>query len=503
MDWTERYRPDTLAEIRGNDAARDALREWAESWPDHRTAAIVHGSPGVGKTSAAHALANDMGWDQVELNASDSRTKSDIQRLAGRAANNTTLGAVGDAGGSSRQLVIVDEADNFHGNADRGGSRAVTEIVKSAGQPVVLIANDFYEMSNTLRSACEEIDFRDVSKRSIVPVLRDLCRKEDVEFTDAALEAIASANSGDLRGAIKDLQATAQGRSAITEADVVAGRRDRTKGIFDYLDEVIKEADAEAALKASYDVDETPDDLINWIEDNMPKDYAGAELADAYGALADADRWLGRVRATQNYSYWRYAGDAMTAGVAAARREQKGGWTRYSPPSYWSKLGRSRGTRDKRDYVARHIAETNGVSMATARREILPHLRVMTHHCKNRDLTVAMAATYDLDAEHVAYVTGSGKDTNKVASIVDDAADLRSELAMEHSEGAFEGGTSGSHEGIGSESDESGAEEGLSADGDEGADRAERADSDEEAAEPPKEEQAAEDDQQAGLGDFA
>src|SRR5699024_5955560 len=70
--------------------------------------------------------------------------------------------------------------------------------------------------------------------------------------------------------------------------------------------------------------DETPDDLINWIEDNVPKDYAGAELADAYYNLSNADRWLGRVRATQNYSYWRYAGDAMTAGVAAARCESKG-----------------------------------------------------------------------------------------------------------------------------------------------------------------------------------
>ena len=35
--------------------------------------------------------------------------------------------------------------------------------------------------------------------------------------------------------------------------------------------------------------------------------------------------------------------------VAAARREPKGGWTRYGPPSYWSKLGRSRSARDRRD----------------------------------------------------------------------------------------------------------------------------------------------------------
>ena len=336
-DWTETYRPSSLSEVRGNDSARDDLREWAETWDDHREAVIVHGSPGVGKTSAAHALAADLGWDRVELNASDSRTKDDIERLAGRASRNATLG------GADRQLVIVDEADNFHGNVDRGGSRAVTEIVKSADQPVVLIANDYYEMSKALRNACQEIEFRDISARSIVPVLRDICRKEEIAFEEAALEAIAEMNSGDLRGAINDLQAQAEGRDRITADDVVTGERDRTRGIFEYLDTVIKEADAREALEASYDVDETPDDLINWIEDNVPKDYRGGELADAYDFLATADRWLGRVRATQNYTFWRYAADNMTAGVAAARRESKGGWTRYGPPSYWSKLGRTRG----------------------------------------------------------------------------------------------------------------------------------------------------------------
>ncbi|MFB6142690.1 MAG: replication factor C large subunit [Halorientalis sp.] len=490
-DWTEKYRPTTLAEVRGNDSARDELEDWAESWSDHREAVIVHGSPGVGKTSAAHALANDMGWDRVELNASDSRTADDIQRLAGRAARNTTLG------GSARQLVIVDEADNFHGNVDYGGSSAVTDVVKSAGQPVVLIANDYYEMSNALRNACQEVEFRDVGTRSIVPVLRDICRQEGVAFEDEALDAIAETNSGDLRGAINDLQAMAEGRETLSAEDVVTGERDRTAGVFDYLDTLIKEADAQEALEASYDVDETPDDLINWIADNVPKDYHGPELARAYDRLADADRWLGRVRATQNYAYWRYAGDNMTAGVAAARREEKGGWTRYGPPSYWSKLGRSRGTRDKRDYVARHVAEENGVSIGTARREVLPFLAAMTHHCSNRELTVAMAARYDLDADHVAFVTGSGEDTNKVQGIVEDARRRREEAAVEHSGGAFAGGRAS-----GGDDEENGGDEAADADGDGQAtlgDAAAEKGQDEGADES---DEAGGDDSQAGLGDF-
>ncbi|ELY56565.1 replication factor C large subunit [Natronococcus jeotgali] len=437
-DWTETYRPTTLSEVRGNNKARDQLREWAETWDDHRKAVIVHGSPGVGKTSAAHALANDMDWPVMELNASDSRGADVIERVAGEASKSGTL----TAGGSGRRLVILDEADNFHGNADYGGSREVTRVVKSANQPIVLVANEFYDMSQSLRDACETIEFRDVSKRSIVPVLRDICRREGVEFEEEALEKIAEDTSGDLRSAVNDLQAVAEEAERLTVEDVVTGERDTTEGIFDFLDALIKEEDARGALYASYDVDETPDDLLNWIEDNVPKDYRGAELADAYGFLANADRWLGRVRATQDYSFWRYATDNMTAGVAASRREPKGGWTRYGPPSYWSKLGRTKGTRNTRDAIAERIAEREGTSVATARREILPFLSAMTHHCKNRELTVRMAATYELDEGEVSFITGSGKTTNKVESIVADAAERREERTVEHSGSAFFGGES-------------------------------------------------------------
>ncbi|QLG47957.1 replication factor C large subunit [Natrinema halophilum] len=432
-DWTEKYRPTTLSEVRGNNKARDKLEEWAETWDDHRKAVIIHGSPGVGKTSAAHALAADMGWPVMELNASDNRQADVIERIAGEAAKSGTL----TGGGSGRRLVILDEADNFHGNADYGGSKEVTRVVKEANQPVVLVANEFYDMSQSLRNSCETIEFRDVSKRSIVPVLRDICRREDVEFDEEALEKIAESTSGDLRSAVNDLQAVAEEAERLTVDDVVTGERDTTEGIFDFLDSLIKEEDAEGALRASYDVDETPDELLNWIEDNLPKDYEGAELADAYEFLSNADRWLGRVRATQEYSYWRYATDNMTAGVAASRRGDKGGWTRYGPPSYWSKLGRTKGTRNTRDAIAERIAEREGASVATVRRGVLPFLSKMTHHCKNRDLTVRMAAAYDLDESEVSFVTGSGKDTNKVQSIVEDAKERMAQEAVDHSGGAF------------------------------------------------------------------
>ncbi|MFB6305104.1 MAG: replication factor C large subunit [Haloferacaceae archaeon] len=506
VDWTEKHRPTTLAEVRGNDEARDAFREWAETWDDHREAAVLHGSPGVGKTSAAHALASDMGWETVELNASDTRTADVIERFAGRAARNATLDGAA-SGGSGRQLVIVDEADNLHGTHDRGGSQALTELVKEADQPVVLIANDFYEMSRGLRSATREIEFRDVSARSILPVLRDVCRREGVEFEEEALEHIAEADSGDLRSAVRDLQAAAEGRARVTVDDVVTDERDRTLGVFEFLDAVLKEESPEEALRAAYDTDETPDDLVRWVEHNLPRVYEGPELARAYRALANADRWLGRVYATQDYGYWRYATDNLAAGVAAARDGTKGGWTRFGRPQFWPS------SSDTAESVVRAIADDAGASMSTARREILPFLSVLTHHCKPRDLTVAMAAYYDFDESQVAFVTGSGESTNKVESIVADARDLRSEAMADHAGGAFaarEADEAAANEADADEAAADGADasdDGLAAfvDDGAGADGATadaEADADDEPAVEDRAREAESDDGQAGLGDF-
>lgn len=416
-DWTELYRPTTLKEVRGNDKAVDALREWARGWDDHRDAVILHGPPGIGKTSSAHALANDFDWASVELNASDQRTKAVIESIAGEAAASGTL----TQGSRGRRLVIIDEADNLHGNVDRGGSAAISRLVASANQPVVLIANEFYDMSRGLRNRCQEIEFRPVSARSIVPVLRNICRQQNIEYEDAALERIAERTSGDLRSAIQDLQAIASGRSKLLEEDVVTGDRDKTEGIFEFLDGLIKEHSPREAQQTAYRVDETPDDLLAWIDENVPKDYSDGELTQAYRHLAIADRWLGRTWATQEYRYWRYATNHMTAGVASARSSPKGGWTRYGPPSYRRHMGRSRGRRSVRDAIASRIAEESGMSVATARREVLPLLSSMTHHCKPEAFTDAVATWLELNAGEVSYLTGSGEDTQKVTRIVERA----------------------------------------------------------------------------------
>lgn len=127
----DRMRPSRLDDMVGNPRARAELRQWAGRWegetPPARRAAVLSGPPGVGKTTAALAVAADHGWSVVEMNASDARNESAIEQVAGRASiTHTLLGAGRDA----KALILLDEADCLTGR--------LTETPRPAPEPVPL-----------------------------------------------------------------------------------------------------------------------------------------------------------------------------------------------------------------------------------------------------------------------------------------------------------------------------------------------------------------------------
>ncbi|MCI4345705.1 MAG: AAA family ATPase [Thermoplasmata archaeon] len=128
---TERYRPDRLSGVVGNPRAVDALRRWADTWeigsgPPRLRAVLLEGAPGLGKTTAAWALARERGWSVVEMNASEARNKSAIEAVAGRASLSggfTDDGKFRRVREGGRTLILLDEADCLSGRAVEGAAR--------------------------------------------------------------------------------------------------------------------------------------------------------------------------------------------------------------------------------------------------------------------------------------------------------------------------------------------------------------------------------------------
>ncbi len=290
LKWTEKYRPATLKQVLGNGKAIDDLREWALSWERSEPitgAVILYGPAGTGKTSAALALAHDFDWDYIEMNASDARTAGMIEKIAVPASRSQTFSG-------KPRLVILDEADNLHGTADRGGAAAMLRLVRNTLQPVILIANEYYEIDKSLRAATRGIQFRSVRSTTIAQALRAICQAEGIDCNPDLLVTIAERAGGDMRSGINDLQAAAEGQETLREEDLATAQRDVKSSIFRVLEVIYKGNNAKEALEASYNLDESPEDLINWVDENLPLAYSGQDLLRGFETLARSDIFLGQ-----------------------------------------------------------------------------------------------------------------------------------------------------------------------------------------------------------------
>ncbi len=425
MDWAEKHRPKTLKDVCGNPTAIQDLKRWAESWrkkPPEKRAVVLSGPPGVGKTSSALALAADMGWGVVEMNASDKRNAEAVRKIALQGAITQTFSATGEflrTSEGKRTVIILDEADNLFGREDFGGIGAIVDAIRQTRQPIVLICNDYYELSRrsgSIKSLTRQIKFNRLTLQAVKQALKRAADTEEVSLSEEALDAIAAHAAGDLRSAMNDLQALAEGKKVVPAADVVKlGDRDVEGNVFDALREIFQSGDARRARRATDNLDKDPEDLILWIDENLPYEYRDPDdLARGYEALSRADVWLGRVRRVQAYRFWAYASDMMTAGVAVARHGRAGGGP-YRFPLWLSKMARTRSRRQTTQSVCRKIGGSTHASWRRTALDVLPSFKEVFR--ADAEFRRAMAAALFLDEKELAFLLDADEDSKEVREL--------------------------------------------------------------------------------------
>ncbi|MGC9060805.1 MAG: replication factor C large subunit [Thermoplasmata archaeon] len=444
--WVEKYRPRLLKEVIGNKQALEKLKIWGEEWASgkiKKKAVILSGKPGIGKTSAAHALANEFGWLPIEVNASDARNAKSIDNIILRG------GIYGDLFGSQtrKKLLIIDEADNLYERiqdgiadeeeeveeeekkdySDRGGASAIIRAILQTKNPIILIVNDEYELTRKgrFKDLCEIIRFKRVEKREIKKLLAKIADAENLKIPESTIEMIAERSNGDVRSAVNDLQSLAIGRTEILPEDTV-GVRDRESDVYALLAAIFKEKNLKKAREIQRMVDEEPEKLSLWVDENLPRAYQKVEdLAAGYDALSKADIFFGRVYRRNKYGFWKYALALMLGGVAVAKKSEPR-FQQFSFPMILLKMRDSKVARESLYALNYKIGRVCHLSIQKTKDEIYPYFTYIFQH--NDEFRRAMVKRLHLSPEDVRFIFGNDE---RVENLIKDLFSIKSEKERE------------------------------------------------------------------------
>ncbi|KAL6944979.1 replication factor C subunit 1 [Hanseniaspora vineae] len=241
--WTVKYAPKKITDICGNKTVVNRLKTWLENWQQYAKddfkkpgpqnlgtfrAAMVSGPPGIGKTTAAHIIANELGYDVLEKNASDVRSKNLLNEKVKGALNNTSvIGFFKHSHEDHQQnqnkkkfVIIMDEVDGMSGG-DRGGVGQLTSFIRKTRTPMILICNERYlPKMRPFDRICLELPFRRPDANAIKARLMTIAFREKFKLDSTVIENLATATRGDMRQIINLLSTVSSTTKDITHDNI-------------------------------------------------------------------------------------------------------------------------------------------------------------------------------------------------------------------------------------------------------------------------------------------
>ncbi|EDW59753.2 replication factor C subunit 1 [Drosophila virilis] len=253
MAWVDKYKPSSIKEIVGSAGPGsnvNKLMNWLSKWyvnHDGKTkpqrpnpwaknddgsffkAALLSGPPGIGKTTTATLVCQELGFDAVEFNASDTRSKRLLKEEVSSLLGNKSL--AGYVHGQSqavskKHVLIMDEVDGMAGNEDRGGMQELIALIKDSSVPIICMCNDRnHPKIRSLVNYCYDLRFQRPRAEQIKGRIMSICFKEKLKIPPAKLEEIIAATNNDIRQTINHIALLSAGEQlpqATTNQQVAA-----------------------------------------------------------------------------------------------------------------------------------------------------------------------------------------------------------------------------------------------------------------------------------------
>jgi replication factor C large subunit len=414
--WTEKFFPKSFDEFVGNKEIVKRVVQWANEWNDNnkQKPLFFWGQTGSGKTALAYLVAQQFEWELFELNASDYRAKDLIERLMGGAALNASFSG-------KKRLVLIDEVDGLQA-VDRGGAAAINSIIKEAQTPIILTANNFYgdRKLEIFRATCEIIQFKKINYLSMAKRIKEILRKEKIEFDEKVIEELSKNANGDFRSLLLDIQTLSMSKKILKNSLTFLGYRERQENVFNVLRNTFKAKTFNEARLPQFSSEIDSDLFQKWIEENIPRHFSKPiDTAIAFERLSKADVFNGRIIKRQHWGFKRYSSDLMTAGIALSVKNEYHGFIKYEFPKVLTLLSKTRSIRALKE----EIAEKLKTKIHSSKKEILSKdlFFIQLLFQENQEFAENFSALFKLNEEEIAFLLNSKPSTKKVKTIFENS----------------------------------------------------------------------------------